>query len=43
MRKRAQQIRKFYAYVQANRKTQYVQTFSQWVKKNAPVEDKCIQ
>ncbi len=43
MRKRAQQIRRFYAYVQANRKTQYVQTFSQWVKKNAPVEDKCIQ
>ena len=43
MRKRAQQIRKFYAYVQANRKTQYTQAFSQWVKENSPVEDKCIQ
>ena len=43
MRKRAQQIRKFYAYVQANRKTQYTQVFSQWVKENSPVEDKCIQ
>jgi len=32
IRKRAEQIRKFYAYVQANRSSQYAQTFSQWVK-----------
>lgn len=32
IRKRAQQIRKFYAYVQANRSTEYAQNFSQWVK-----------
>lgn len=32
IRKRAQQIRKFYAYVQANRSTEYAQDFSQWVK-----------
>jgi len=32
IRKRAEQIRKFYAYVQANRSNQYAQTFSAWVK-----------
>lgn len=32
IRKRAQQIRKFYAYVQANRSTEHAQDFSQWVK-----------
>ena len=32
IRKRAEQIRKFCAYVQANRSNQYAQTFSAWVK-----------
>ena len=32
IRKRAEQIRKFYVYVQANRSNQYAQTFSAWVK-----------
>lgn len=39
IRKRAQQIRKFYAYVQANRKTQYTQAFSQWVNNSSPIKD----
>lgn len=33
IRKRAEQIRKFYAYVQANRSSKYKQMFSQWAKK----------
>lgn len=31
VRKRAQQVRRFYEYVQANRSTKYKKPFSQWV------------
>jgi hypothetical protein len=31
-KKRAQKIRSFYAYVQANRSTNFAKKYSQWVK-----------
>lgn len=37
--KRAQQVRNFYAYVQANRSNKYAQPYSQWIKAQNSRED----
>lgn len=38
IRKRAQQVRNFYAYVQANRSNEYAQPYSQWIKSQNSTE-----